>query len=455
VRSTSFPNAPAGLLFPGDAGFPPGKTGTNKQWANVSPRIGAAWDLKGDGRAALRSSYAVNYDFPGGAYQQAAANVPPFNNRVSVSGNIPLADPYSTVPGGPPVHPVPRPAPASAVFPQFAPYSSIDPDTNSIRVQSWNVTIEQQLGADWQVAASYLGSYIDRIWGRGQINTGMFLGLGPCTLQGVFYPTCSTRANVQARRELTLQNPREGSYYAEVHTFTDVGEQSYRGLKLSFRRRAVNGISLVGNYTLSHCETDSPYGGRFVSDFEYSDPKNPSFDNGNCPFNRTHLAAFTVGYVTPQFDSLAMRALASDWRVTGILNAQSGNWLTVTTGRDPALTGIPGQRVNQVRDDPYGAKTLTSYLDPAAFSYPDPGTLGSHRARSIEGPGFWKVDLALARVLRLTATRTLEVRAEAFNVFNNFNWGDPNTNLDSGTFGRITTQNGDARIMQFAVKYGF
>ena len=44
---------------------------------------------------------------------------------------------------------------------------------------------------------------------------------------------------------------------------------------------------------------------------------------------------------------------------------------------------------------------------------------------------------------------------EAFNLFNNFNWGDPNTSLDAGTFGRITTQTGDPRIMQFAVKFGF
>ena len=50
---------------------------------------------------------------------------------------------------------------------------------------------------------------------------------------------------------------------------------------------------------------------------------------------------------------------------------------------------------------------------------------------------------------------TLELRLEVFNLLNNFNWGDPATNLDAGTFGRITTQAGDPRIMQFGVKYGF
>jgi hypothetical protein len=381
--------------------------------------------------------------------------VPPFNNRVALSGVIPFADPYSLVPSGPPLHPVPIPAPADAVFPELAPYSSINPDTNSIRVQSWNATIEQQVGENWQVAASYLGSYIDRIWGRGQINEGVYLGLGPCTLNGVFYATCSTRANLQARRALTLENAAQGRYFAEVYTFTDVGVQSYRGLKLSVQRRSANGVSLNANYTVSHCETDSPYGGRFVSDFEYTDPTNPSYDRGNCPFNRGHIGNFTVGYVTPEFGNGVLRALASDWRVTGILNAQSGSWLTVTTTSDPALTGIPGQRVNQIRDDPYGDKSLTNYLDPAAFAIPAAGTLGDHAARSILGPGYWKVDTALARVLRLQGTRTLELRVEAFNLFNNFNWGDPTTSINSPVFGQITTQNGDSRIMQFAIKYAF
>jgi hypothetical protein len=65
------------------------------------------------------------------------------------------------------------------------------------------------------------------------------------------------------------------------------------------------------------------------------------------------------------------------------------------------------------------------------------------------------VDVALARIIAVGGSRTMELRIEAFNLFNNFNWGDPNTSLDAGTFGQINTQNGDPRIMQFAIKYGF
>ena len=118
-------------------------------------------------------------------------------------------------------------------------------------------------------------------------------------------------------------------------------------------------------------------------------------------------------------------------------------------------TGILGQRANQVSDDVYGAKTLGSYLNRAAFALPAPGTLGDYRKNSIEGPGYWSVDLALLRLVNVADRRTLEVRAEVFNLFNKFNWGNPTTNYDSGSFGRITAMSGRPRILQFGLKYGF
>jgi hypothetical protein len=323
-------------------------------------------------------------------------------------------------------------------------------------VQSWNVTIERQIGSAWQASASYLGSYADRLWGQVHMNPGNFMGLGPCTIHGQSFPTCTVQGNVDRRRTLYLENPVAGQMLGPVVRYADVGTQNYRGLKLSFRRRADAGLSLSGNYTISHCEADTEVSGSF-SQFAggYLNPDDPSFDRGNCSQNRTHIGNVTLGAQTPRFDNAALRALASDWRISGIFNARSGNWLTVTTGRDIAGTGISGQRVNRVLDDPYGDKSLNNYLNPRAFAYPAAGTLGDHRNFSIEGPGFWTVDLALSKLVSLATQQTLELRVEVFNLFNNFNWGNPNTNLDAGTFGRITTQTGDLRIMQFGVKYGF
>ena len=456
IRSTVFVNAPLGLIYPGDPGFPSGKSGLRTQWWNFSPRVGVAWDVAGDGRTAVRSSYGINYDFPGAVFQNTAVQAAPFNNRIDLIGNLPFDDPYRVVPGGQ-QHPVQGAPPSTVTFPGLGSYATIDPDINSMRVQSWNVTVEQQIGSAWQVSASYLGNFMDHLWGPVQLNPGVFLGLGPCTLQGVFYPVCTTTANLEQRRVLSLQNPQEGRLLSNVSRYDDVGEQTYRGLKLSFRRRDVAGVSLSGNYTVSHCETDTQVSGSFIQfSTGYANPNDPSYDRGNCSQNQRQIGNFTVGYQTPRAGNAVLRTLASDWRVSGILSARTGSWLTVTTGRDPAFNGIPGQRVDQVLDNPYSSdKTLTSYLNPAAFAYPTPGVLGNEPNRSIEGPGYWSVDLALARVLSMAESQTLELRVEAFNLFNNFNWGNPGTNLDAGTFGRITSQAGSPRIMQFAVKYGF
>ena len=89
-----------------------------------------------------------------------------------------------------------------------------------------------------------------------------------------------------------------------------------------------------------------------------------------------------------------------------------------------------------------------------AFQQPALGTMSNMRTRNIQGPGFWQLDLALSRTFRFRETRRVELRTEAFNVTNNFNRDNPNTNLNNRLFGQISSSS-DARVMQFALKYVF
>jgi hypothetical protein len=146
--------------------------------------------------------------------------------------------------------------------------------------------------------------------------------------------------------------------------------------------------------------------------------------------------------------------LASRWRASGIASARSGSRLNVTTGRDNAFNGQTGQRPNQISDDVYGG-TLTTYLQRTAFAQPAAGTFGDYVRNSLVGPGFWTIDLAVSRLVVFGGTQNLELRLEAFNLLNNFNWGNPVLNFGSGTFGQVRTQTGDPRILQFGIKYGF
>jgi len=460
TRSQVYKNAPVGMVFPGDPGV--NTKGINTRWWNLSPRAGVAWDVTGDGRTAVRSSYAMNYDLPTGQFMYRIATGSPFSSRNNVDGQLLFEDPYRGFPGGQ-IHPIAQPPTADAPFSAYASFVTIDPNINSTRVQSWNVTVERQLGGSNLVSASYLGNYIDRIWGQVPMNPGVFMGLGPCTIDGVAYPTCTSSTNLHQRRVLSLENPVAGRGLGPVSRIAALGQQSYGGVRLSFRHRAATGLGFDGNYTISQCEADTYYSGGFFNfDDGYQHPDDPSFDRGNCVQNRTQIANVSLTYQTPQFAAPVLGALASDWRVAGVLNARSGQWLTVATNRDIAGTGITGstttewlQRVNQVNDDVYGANPVTNYLNRDAFAFPQPGTLGNHRKNSIEAPGYWSVDMALSRLVSLPGTRTVQLRVEVFNLLNTFNLGLPETVFDLATFGRITTMTGGPRIMQFGVKYGF
>ena len=456
VRTGVFRNAPAGFIYPGDSGFPSGRTGLRKQWWNLSPRVGVAWDVNGNGRLALRAAYGIAYDFPTAEYQLINANSPPFGNRSLVEDPPGLFDdPYRHIGGDP--HPIVTNADTQYI--PYGAYGATDPDINSPRIQQWNVTLERQVGRVWQVAASYLGSYTERLWGQVALNPGLFLGLGPCTLNGVFYSVCTTNANLNQRRAFSLsgENPAAAQLIGNLDMHTDAGTQSYRGLKLSFQRRASSGVSLIGNYTWSRCfgNAATPGGGFPQIGNGDPNPNDPAVDRGHCDQERTHIGSLTGGVQPPRFEGAAMRAVASDWRISGILAAQSGSWLNIITGQDTAFNGIAQQRVDQISDDVYGEKTLARYLNPAAFARPAPGTLGNYVRNSIKGPAYWTLDMALSRLLSAGGTRSFEFRVEAFNVLNTFNWGNPVTNFNSGAFGRITSMTGSPRIIQFGIKYGF
>ena len=458
VKSTVFRNAPAGLVYPGDAGFPSGQTGLNIQWSNFAPRAGLAWDVRGDGRLAVRSSYSMGYDFMAGEYHNINAGAPPFGNR-SIITDPPglLDDPYRHVGGDP--HPIVTGPETQYIA--FGAFGTMDPDINSPRVQQWNVTVEQQVGVNWGVSASYLGSYSDRLWAQTALNPGIFMGLGRCTINGVSYAVCSTNANLNVRRKLYQEDPREAQFIGALDLNSDVGFQKYRGLKLSVQRRGGAGISLNGSYTVSRCTGTATTNAFNQTSTGYTNPDDPAFDAGPCDQDRRHLGTLTAGYETPEVASGALRVLASNWRVTGILNARSGNRINIVSGRDNAFTGINDQRPNKASDDIYAnPRTLTTYFNPAAFAQPSPGTLGNLTRNAAIGPAYWNIDMAVSRLVPI-GTRRGGLRIESFNVLNHFNWGDPTptpgapANFNSGQFGRITTQAGAPRILQFGVKYDF
>jgi outer membrane receptor protein involved in Fe transport len=458
IKTTRFVNAPPGVFFNGDPGFP-GLSGQYTKWWNFSPRLGLAWDVTGDGRTSVRASAGTFYDYPSIAFQFGLANQPPWGPRI-IRTNVSLEDPWAGYPGGDPF-PMPfgRNVTRDAPWPLYAVVTAMEYDAPNMQVSQWNLSVQRQIASDWLVSASYLGNTSTHMWTMQAGNPAVFLGLGPCTLNGVSYTTCSTTANTHQRRRFSIENPQTGQYIGHVYKVDTGGKANYNGLLLSVQSRAARGVTINGNYTWSHCISDPWFREANIGDDDggYTNSDSRTFDRGNCyqsATDRRHVFNLSGVVETPQFADPMLRAVGSGWRLSPIFKALSGGYLTITTSTDRALTGVLPQRVNQTLPNPYGDKSVNSYLNPAAFALPALGTFGNTGAASIAGPGTWQFDLALSRTFQFRETQKLEFRAEAFNVTNSLHMENPTTNLNSNVFGQVTAAK-DPRIMQFALKYVF
>ena len=288
-------------------------------------------------------------------------------------------------------------------------------------------------------------------------NNAIYLPGSNCTIAGVVYPTCSTTANTNNRRRLFLENNIDGSYYGIITSNEDGGTSNYNGLLLSIQRRAARGVNVGANYTWSHCV--GPYSESGVFSHNSSGgtliPEDRSFDKGNCASDRRQVLNLTSSVATPRFSSATVRAIASDWRLSGIYRISTGDYMTINTGLDRSLSGEIGpQRARQILPDPIADGSSLTYLNVKAFEQPALGTIGNIRPGNILGPSQWQLDFALSRTFQFRESQKFEFRGEAFNVTNSLRRDDPTTTLNSNVFGLITSAK-DPRIVQFALKYIF
>ena len=436
VHSTVYPQAPAGLMFPGDAGYPGDATSFGKL-AQFAPRVGLVWTPNGDERTSVRASWGVFYDTPHLFFNTRFANNPPWGAQITIS-NPPggFADPYQGYPGGNPF-PALNTGWATQPFPAFGVYVNTPLHLEPTSLQQWNISVQRQIG-DWLAAASYLGNHSSHLWRATELNPAVF---GPG----------ATTGNTNARRVLELANPVQGQFYGTIGQLDDTGRANYAAVLLSLQRRLKNNLSVLSNWTISKCMSDPAT--TEITGPTIVDPNNPDLDYTYCDSDRRHVVNVSVVAHTPQFSNGVANAILGDWQVSPIVRWQSGNRASVTTGVDNALTGMGGQRAVQILDDPYGDGTPNNYLNRAAFTAPANGTYSTLPPNSIVNPSRLTNDLALTKSFRL-AQRQLQFRWEVFNVLNHTNFNAPITALNNGNFGRIQSAQ-DPRIMQFALKYEF
>ncbi len=148
-------------------------------------------------------------------------------------------------------------------------------------------------------------------------------------------------------------------------------------------------------------------------------------------------------------------ALGRDWTLATLVTLQSGIPVAVTqTTNFNAFAGFGTQRPNLVGDPelPEDERSPSRWFNTAAFAIAPQFTLGSASRNPVRGPAYRNVDLAVSRRVPVGGGTALELRAEAFNLFNTPPFGNPNAVAGTAAFGTITTA-GDPRVIQLAVKY--
>jgi hypothetical protein len=441
-KSAVYNNAPIGLLFHGDPGIPAAYADTN--WLGFAPRIGLAWDPKGDGKQSLRSSYGIFFDAPESYTNRDFALSSPWGDSVSLTAPAGgFANPYAGYPGGNPF-PTPYPPAKDAPFSLSGLYVNLPLNLHHMYMQQWDLSYQRQIAKDWMVSATYIGNKSTHLRSSYEANPAVYM------------PGKSTVANTSSRRLLTVLNPAAGAYYATITTVDDGLNTNYNALRLNLEHRFGNNFTWLMVYTWSHClQNAEPLANRNSQGANYyQNPYNRNADYGPCDFDIRHNFNNSFVYSSPKFTRRAIDLLAGNWQLGFLITVRSGFPFNPVTGVDNSLTGVGQDRPNVV-GAPYVRNTSNLvWINASAFTPNALGTFGNAGYNSLIGPGLFDLDANLTRLFKVTEHQRAELRFEFFNVLNHVNFSNPVGSLKSSAFGLIQSA-GDPRILQLAAKYTF
>lgn len=453
-QSTVFPQAPLGVLFPGDAGVSKGLAPV--LWKAFMPRLGFAWSPDGRGRWSIRSSYGIFFDTmangTGLSFQAPVSSLPWTQlNQFSGPGTT-YVNPYGSQP---------KPQPNSFLRP--ATVVGMSKDARPPYAQNWNLSIQRSLRSNYLVEARYVGTKGTHLPRNVEANPAVW---GPGAMAG----------NAD-RRRLYASCPADTSPCQLVHTalMSTITNSTYHAGQLSVSRRYSAGVGFNVSYWLSKTidylsamnltgAAARPLSGEVDI---AQNPLNLRGERGPSLFDARHRFVMSGSWEIPTTPALKgpARVLLAGWQFNGIANISSATPFTVFDstnvsgqGSHPPVSGFAGSRPDLIGDPNSGPHTVQQWLPRTAFRRLNPtteaGNFGNAGRNIARGPGISNIDLSLLKGFRFNESKQVQFRAECFNVANHANFSLPVTDLASQSFGRIL-EAGPSRLFQFGLKFLF
>ncbi len=412
-----------------------------QNYGDIDPRVAFAWTPRKGGKTVIRGGFGMYHEDG----QLDDQNLPAKNEVPSYSATSSSSSPLSYCP--PTTCPTAVPFGAGTLSPNAEQRNRKD-----TYVEQWSFSAQRELPTNFVGTVSYLGSHGVHLLETNEVNV-----MNPATgLQQypAFAPAIGWRGSV--------------------------GMSTYNGLSVAMRRPLTRSLLVAANYMWSHEIDDGSNGS---GDGDEVDPQNPlcqSCDTASGAWDARHVVNGNAVYQLPfglgkpmLNQSGIASAIAGNWELTTTALARTGFPVNVLMPSSyTALDGASGTErpdlVPGVSLTPPGGRTVTEWINPAAFATPA-GEFGTAPRNLVRGPGTWQIDLSADKTFPLSERGRLEFRSEFYNIFNHPQLGQPqatfNPSNTTGFGSIINTLNtispvtpvgtGTPREMQFALRLEF
>src|SRR6266699_720060 len=423
---------------------------------NFQPRAGIVWSPFKNQKTVLRAGYAILTDQPVTGIVTGLNSNPPFSAPLA-------ATPTAT-------QPVMLTNAASVAGASGLAPTTIDPNFKNPYIQSYNFNIEEQLTPSTGLIVGVIGSKGTHL--RIARNLNQLELVGGALVRP--FPTVLASSPI-----------RPGANLGNITEVTSGAGSNYSALVVELNRRLSHGLQIISSYTYSKSIDENSLNTQGTI---LQNSLNLAGNRGLSDYDARHRVVVSGFYELP----FRGHRLTSGWEVGTIIQAQTGNPLNVTSSISNFTGTVPLGVGGGLRPDLLSAVTVTGnpaqwFSNPvvcaeatqtgitqplcsatpgAAFGLPVGTTpagdhFGTFGRNVLTGPKFVNTDLSIVKNTKLTERMNLQFRTEAFDVFNHPNFGNPNLNAQSSSFGRITTTRfptgdfGSARQLQLSLKLQF